>query len=587
MLVATAHLTTGRTLPNVSPPRPTRVEADGAAQLVAAARAPTATTGSPLRDRIREQQRALRKLVQQKQPQLSTGAWLLISALLAADSVSREEKHRGLVALREKMQADDYHIAIVTTAALPWMTGTAVNPLLRAAYLAKAGRRVTLCVPWLHPLDQALVFSPKHGTFATPAEQEAHIRAWLVERGGVSSAEAEALDLRWYPSRLHRDRGSILPLGDTTACFSRDESDVVVLEEPEHLNWYHFGHNWRRRFKLSLGIVHTNYIGYARMYEPQLVPTIRTINKGVCRAYCDAVVKLSDTLQVLPRASVCNVHGVRDEFLAAGRKAASPRHRFRRGAYFIGKVLWAKGHRLLIEYLAQQAAQGAARTTVDVYGSGEDLEQVKAAAEKEDLALSFQPPTDHADPRLREYKVFVNPSQTEVLSTTTAEALAMGKFVVVQRHPSNAFFMDFANTLAYDTPEQFLQALEYALASTPAPLSAAEQRRLSWEGATERFVDTLANCTAAAPMPNLLDRVAWWAHACLSCAPGVLGDVMRAVSGGGPVSRQSWTCTERYRDARSTTQGVTELVERSVAVSPPQTEWWRETAEDARKTKKK
>ena len=47
----------------------------------------------------------------------------------------------------------------------------------------------------------------------------------------------------------------------------------------------------------------------------------------------------------------------------------------------------------------------------------------------------------------------------------------MGKFVVVQRHPSNAFFMDFANTLAYDTPEQFLQALEYALASTPAPLS--------------------------------------------------------------------------------------------------------------------
>jgi len=561
---------------------------------------------------------------------------LLAATALVQHARARADKRRGGDE-SQVINVEDFHIAIVTTAALPWMTGTAINPLLRAAYLAKAGKRVTLAVPWLHPSEQPLIF-PGKMQFATPEEQERHIRAWLQERGGVKAD----FKLRFYPARYDLDRGSILPLGDITRVFAEDECDICVLEEPEHLTWYHSGANWRHRFKLVVGVVHTNYKYYAQEYlgpgaaavrdpfftqlhilrgcnqtpSPRnhthassrralestlldwtlatscvrsllpvgdfhglhvniphsqskhlLSPTqvLSQLNIWMCGAYCDKVIKLSDTIQPLPRAVVCNVHGVRAEFLEIGRRAARPSlpGQRRAGAYFLGKVLWAKGHRLLLDYLALEDKLRLPHTHVDVYGGGEDLEAVRAEVKRTGVDVSFFPATDHSAAQLRQYKVFLNPSRSEVLSTTTAEALAMGKFVVLQRHASNDFFVQFRNTLLYDSPAEFLKQLRFALANEPEPLSPEERRALSWEGATDRFLEAVGNCTLADVLPTLGDHTTSFVHASVQKG-GPVGDVLRQLTGAGPVSKQAWLAEERYRSA-----DTVEIVEASVLTCPP------------------
>jgi len=111
------------------------------------------------------------------------------------------------------------------------MTGTAVNPLLRAAYLSQRNVRVTVVVPWLPPSDQQLVH-PKQ-TFDVPEQQEQYVREWVKRRVGFDPQ----LEVRFYPSRYARDKCSIVPVGDITQSIPDSRADVAVLEEPEHLNW--------------------------------------------------------------------------------------------------------------------------------------------------------------------------------------------------------------------------------------------------------------------------------------------------------------------------------------------------------------
>ena len=79
-------------------------------------------------------------------------------------------------------------IWVVTTASLPWRTGTAVNPLARALYLTRGRPKhyVTLCVPWVNHDDQVKIFGPNN-TFATKRDQELWIRRYCCDRVNCES----------------------------------------------------------------------------------------------------------------------------------------------------------------------------------------------------------------------------------------------------------------------------------------------------------------------------------------------------------------------------------------------------------------
>ena len=140
---------------------------------------------------------------------------MVLNTFLRRRQRPREEPPRSL-------RDPGRHFTIVTTASLPWMTGTSVNPLLRAAYLANRGGNcgVTLLVPWMPRCDQELVHP--NASFVTPEQQEQHImrefegadgngdgklsrEEWKAKFGGLDVSDARRLKtLEQENTRLKR-----------------------------------------------------------------------------------------------------------------------------------------------------------------------------------------------------------------------------------------------------------------------------------------------------------------------------------------------------------------------------------------------
>ncbi|KAH8098144.1 digalactosyldiacylglycerol synthase [Aureococcus anophagefferens] len=348
----------------------------------------------------------------------------------------------------------------MTTASVPWLTGTAINPLLRAAHLT-AGRpdgAVTLYLPWLEPERQHEVY--KDIRFETRGDQARYVAAWVRDTAGMAEA-AERLRIAFYDAHYHTPQGSIYPMGRTVEALPRADfrrydggggaeagawaPDVVVLEEPEHLNWYSFvdgdASAWRSQGHV-VGAVHTHYVSYAP----------RSACGGLLGELVHPVVgPFKAMMALLMSRWMTNGHCHRIEF--GGTLPGGPVH---------------------------------------VVGDGLHRHDVARSFAKRKLPAVFHGRRDHAEPLCQDFRVLVNPSKTEVLCTTIAEALAMGKWVVIRKHPSNEFFYDFPTCLPFETKAEFATHYAFALRHEPPPLSDRMRRRLSWAAATDRFCDAAA-----------------------------------------------------------------------------------------------
>lgn len=370
-------------------------------------------------------------------------------------------------------------IVVLTTAVLPWRTGPSIFSLWHAGGLAALGHRVAYGVPWLDAPSQKRLWGE-----VLFADREAQAD-WLrveAQRLGVPPLP----EIFFFDGVFSRSMFSIFITEDAFA--AAPPARAILVQEPEHFGWLPVtSPRWRVAAEKVVGIVMTNYGYYIRRPgrpDRALFATlVERTHKKLMRRFTDVVVPLSPALDLRGLEDMVQRRQVTGVLRAFAEVPPVPADGTQR-VYFLGRLTWDKGLRQVID------AAKRLDLPIDVYGEGPDQTAIRKAAAEAGAPLCFLGGTASPWEVMADYRVFFNPSLSEVLCSTTAEALVAGRHVVLPRCRANEPFYDLPNVHLYDTPEQMDAALRHARAAPVEPPTAA-RARFDWEAVCRSVADLL------------------------------------------------------------------------------------------------
>lgn len=219
-----------------------------------------------------------------------------------------------------------------------------------------------------------------------------------------------------------------------------------MLEEPEHLGWYPF--TPRRKAIAAehvVVVVMTNYAYYITHSGLPFAATcagpVDRLRGHLIRTRTDVMVPISTMSPVAdPRHPMRKIRitGALPEFYGV-----PPVRPDQRGVYFMGRLVWFNGLRTLIETAARM------NQPMDVFGEGPDRGEMERLVDDTGAPVRFLGSTARPWAHPGDYRVFFNPSLSEVMCTTNIEALAAGRNLVLPRCPANEPFLSLPNVHAY------------------------------------------------------------------------------------------------------------------------------------------